>query len=81
MDPILEDPRVTPTGDGYRVTRDDNTVLTVMPTGSVDSADWAVYFDGSTIEAPRPDGGIKGSLSGSSAAAIEWALRDEEPAR
>jgi hypothetical protein len=77
MSDILNDPRVTPAGDGFKVARDDGTTLTVMPIAHNEG--WSAYFSGSTVEDPRPHYGIPGSLSATSAAAVEWALREETP--
>ncbi|WP_045740820.1 hypothetical protein [Actinoplanes rectilineatus] len=70
---VKDDQRVHPVGDGYRVERDDDTTLMVMPTGD----GWAAYFGHATIEDPRPVSGLAGSFSSTPEGALEWALRTE----
>jgi hypothetical protein len=70
---ILNDEHVTQIEDGYKVTRDDGSAVTVFPR-ETGHGDWAVYFPDSTLESRRPYCGFRGSESASAEQAIEWAL-------
>jgi hypothetical protein len=69
---ILDDHRVTPEGDGYRVRRDDGEEYLALPTGVVDG-DWAVFF-GDRPGRRVPEGGLRCSTSSSAQHAVYWAL-------
>lgn len=65
---------VTKIGGGYKVTRDDDSTLTVFPREFA-GGQWAVYFGSATVDDRHPYGGMLGSASPSAEQAIEWALR------
>jgi hypothetical protein len=71
LENILADPRVTPAGDGYVVTREGGAVLFVRPLPR--NGDWGSFLhrDGKTSYARM----IPGSLAQGKEKAVAWALR------
>jgi hypothetical protein len=68
---VLEHPRVTAEGDGYRINRADDTALYVRPLPR--NGDWGVFFH-LDIETSYINV-IPGSLYSNPNQAVAWALR------